>query len=274
MNSTVTRTISGAVFLVIMIAGLLLNQYVFAALMLFIMVVMMLEFYRMTVGEEYKGSRFFAILSGVTLFILFFFHLSAGVSVKVLCIAIFPLIAVLMASLDEPEDKVPVFSNIFTGVFYIAAPVTLFSIPAFVSGEFNGMILLCFFIIIWVSDVGAYCFGMLLGKKFPKKLSPIISPKKTWVGAIGGFIVSIIAGVVLNLVGWLNFPMVHCMVVAALMNIAGVYGDLFESHWKRCYGVKDSGKIMPGHGGLLDRFDSSLFAIPVAIAYLVSINLI
>jgi phosphatidate cytidylyltransferase len=134
--------------------------------------------------------------------------------------------------------------------------------------------LLCFFCIIWGSDVGAYLFGMSLGQKYGKKLFPSISPKKSWIGFWGGLLTAVIVAVALHYAGIFTFNLVHCIAIAILLNVTGVYGDLIESQWKRHYEVKDSGTIIPGHGGLLDRFDSALMAIPVGIIYLVVMNVL
>ena len=142
------------------------------------------------------------------------------------------------------------------------------------AGNFSGDLLLCFFIIIWCADVGAFTFGLSLGKRFPKKLFPSVSPKKTWVGFIGGFISAVLAAFVLYEVKILKFPLVHCLILAMVMAVSAVYGDLFESQWKRVYGVKDSGNIIPGHGGLLDRFDSTLMAMPFGAIYLALFDLL
>ena len=135
--------------------------------------------------------------------------------------------------------------------------------------------MVAFFCIIWASDVGAYCFGMLLGQKiWPAKLCPTISPKKSWAGYIGGLLMAVLAGAILKWTGLVSFPMLHCLIMAALMHVMGVFGDLFESMWKRAAGIKDSGNIIPGHGGLMDRFDSALFAIPTGYIYLLVFNLV
>jgi phosphatidate cytidylyltransferase len=141
-------------------------------------------------------------------------------------------------------------------------------------GEFSGMMLLCFFAIIWGTDVGAYLFGITLGQKYGKKLFPSISPKKSWIGFWGGLFTSALVAVALHYLGLFHFDILHCIIMAVLLCITGVYGDLIESQWKRHYEVKDSGNLIPGHGGLLDRFDSALIAIPIGIIYLVMINVL
>ena len=116
---------------------------------------------------------------------------------------------------------------------------------------------------------------MLLGQKsWSKKLCPSISPKKSWAGFWGGLLTALLTGAILYWTGLFTFPIWHCLIVSALMNVMGVFGDLFESLWKRAAGVKDSGNIIPGHGGLMDRFDSALFAIPVGYIYLLLLHLL
>ena len=117
-------------------------------------------------------------------------------------------------------------------------------------------------------------FGMSLGQRFGKKLFPEISPKKSWIGAIGGCFTAVLAALILKWTGMIGFPTVHCIVLALIMDVAGVYGDLFESQWKRCHDIKDSGNIIPGHGGFLDRFDSTLMAFPAGAVYLVLAGLL
>ncbi len=274
MNQTVTRSLSGVLFLAIMVCGLIFNQYAYAVLMLFIMVVMMLEFYALTMEGRFMVSRGFAIFAGVTLFTLMFLSYAIGIPPKFIGLAIIPLVVVMILSLyskDRAEFKMA--SNLYTGMIYIAMPLSLSNILVFKGGEYSGLLMLSFFCIIWGSDIGAYCFGLLFGKN-GKKLFPSISPKKSWAGFWGGLAVAVATAIILNVTGLLVIPWYHSIILAILMDVAGVYGDLFESLWKRIYEVKDSGKIIPGHGGFLDRFDSAIFAIPVGAIYLMLTGLI
>jgi phosphatidate cytidylyltransferase len=119
-------------------------------------------------------------------------------------------------------------------------------------------------LVVWLGDTGAYYVGKQFGKH---KLSPRISPKKTIEGLIGGISASIIAAVVIHYTFFPKFPILHAVIAGVLLSIAGVIGDLAESMWKRSAAVKDSGTLIPGHGGFLDRFDSILFTAPILYCY-------
>ena len=113
--------------------------------------------------------------------------------------------------------------------------------------------------VIWATDTGAYFFGRALGKR---KLWPMISPNKTIEGAIGGILIACVVGIAFQLIHPFNFSMITIIGVAIFVSVAGQIGDLVESAFKRHYEVKDSGKILPGHGGILDRLDSLIFVLP------------
>ncbi|MBP3794972.1 MAG: phosphatidate cytidylyltransferase [Bacteroidales bacterium] len=269
MKNVTIRTISGIGFVLVMLACLLWSQWLFGALVIFMMIGMMSEFFTITMGDRYKVSRALAILAGVVLFTLIYLVAAYQMPVKYVALSIVPVIVVMINSLYV-EDKTDYakFSNLYTGLIYIAVPLALSNLVAFRNGHFSGMLLVSFFVLIWSSDIGAYIFGMALGQKYGKKLFPSVSPKKTWIGYWGGMFFAIMAAHILNLTGMLSLPMLHSVILAIVMHVAGVYGDLFESQWKRIYGIKDSGTIIPGHGGLLDRFDSTLLAMPVGALYL------
>jgi phosphatidate cytidylyltransferase len=168
------------------------------------------------------------------------------------------------------------------GQMYIAMPFALINVLAFevspdgMEHHFDKLLPLSVFIFLWVNDSGAYCSGSLFGKH---KLFPRISPGKSWEGSIGGgifvLIVSAIIGYFAN-----NGDYPHSLNIIQWMGLGltvvffGTWGDLVESLFKRTLGIKDSGNIMPGHGGMLDRFDSSLMAIPASVVYLYTISLL
>ena len=276
MNNFLKRTLSGLAFGAVMLAALLTDRFVFGAVMLFALIVMMSEFLKMTCGNDYRFSQVLTILAGAVLFALTYLYKGFCLPGRFVALAFIPVFILMVNSLYV-KDKTcfSKFSSIYAALVYIAVPWSLINFAAFnAAGEFNGIMLLCFFCIIWGSDVGAYIFGMSLGQKYGKKLFPSISPKKSWIGFWGGLLTAVIVAVALHFAGVFTFGLVHCIAIAILLNVTGVYGDLIESQWKRHYEVKDSGTIIPGHGGLLDRFDSALMAIPVGIIYLVVMNVL
>jgi phosphatidate cytidylyltransferase len=119
-------------------------------------------------------------------------------------------------------------------------------------------------LVVWLGDAGAYYVGKQFGKR---KLSPRISPKKTVEGLMGGMGASIITAIVIHFTFFPEFPLLHAVIAGVLLSVAGVIGDLAESMWKRSAAVKDSGTLLPGHGGFLDRFDSILFTAPILYCY-------
>lgn len=276
MSNTLLRTISGTVFVIVMVVCLAFNKFLFAAMILTIMTIMLIEYYNVSMGDSYTFSKVLAIISGIFLFVMLFLQRAYGLQIRFVALCIIPLFVVMVNSLfikDRSEyDKL---SNIYSGLLYIAVPLSLSNLIAFDKAEnFSGLLLIDFFVIIWCSDIGAYTFGNLLGKKFPKKLFESVSPHKTWVGFFGGLALAVISAIVLYFTGLLRFPFVHCIILSVIMSISGVFGDLYESQWKRFYGVKDSGKIIPGHGGMLDRFDSTLMAMPCGAIYLAIFDLL
>lgn len=219
MKSVVVRTISGAVFVAVMLLCLLTGSKLFALLIAF-----------MAFGMIYE----FRVISA-----------SKGI-LYTLC-----------------------------GVLYILCGLSFMVLLAFRGGEFSGIMPLCFFLMIWASDVGAYCIGSTLGQALhSRKMAPAISPNKTWAGFWGGMLFCVAAAVIMQLTGLLSLPLIMSIVLALVVHCTGVLGDLLESAWKRSFGVKDSGNIIPGHGGLLDRFDSSLLAFPAGTLLLLLFKLI
>lgn len=275
MNTTVTRTLSGILFLAIMIGGLVLHPYVYGVLMALLLAGLLHEFYRMNLEERHRIPRFIALLTGLALFVGIFSVHAFGIPHKFIGLSAFFLLALMISTLLEKDlSNFRDTAILYTGLLYLAIPLGLSNLVVFRSGSFDGTLMLAFFIIIWASDVGAYCFGMLFGQKGGKKLFPSISPKKSWAGFWGGLAMAVVASAILYATGLFSFPIWHCLILSVVMNVAGVYGDLFESQWKRSCGVKDSSQLIPGHGGLMDRFDSALFAIPAGFIYLALFGLV
>ena len=259
-----------------MLAAFLTNKYIFGIVMLLSLVIMMREFLKMTCGKNYWFSQILSILAGATLFTLIYLYKGFDFPGRLVILAFLPVFILMINSLYvKDKSRFDKFSNLYAALLYIAVPWSVLNFAVFTpEGEFNGVLLLCFFAIIWATDVGAYMFGITLGQKYGKKLFPSISPKKSWIGFWGGLAAAVATAVGLHYAGIFCFDLIHCICMSVLLCVTGVYGDLIESQWKRHYEVKDSGTIIPGHGGLLDRFDSALIAIPIGIIYLVVMNVL
>lgn len=268
MRNLITRTLSGIVFIGIIIGSILLGPYAFTALMLVLSIIGLLEFAKM--AKKYLGSSkdiVILILAGILCFVLIAAVKTDWISSEylVLIIAVFliPFIYTLFSNLKNPLQQMSLIS---LGVLYISIPFALFTSfftlnPAqIVSTE----LLIAFFIMVWCNDVFAYIVGSLIGKH---KLYEKVSPKKTWEGTLGGVIFTMLAAFIIakffNL-----YDLNTWLALGFIISIFANLGDLIESMIKRQVGVKDSGSIMPGHGGVLDRFDGVIFAIPAVYVYL------
>jgi len=276
MNNFIRRTISGVGFVAIMLAALLTNKYIFGIVMLVSLIIMMREFLKMTCGNNYWFSQIISITAGATLFVLTYMFKGFNIPGRLVILAFIPVFLLMINSLYvKDKSRFDKFSNLYAVLIYIAVPWSVLNFAVFNGqGDFDGILLFCFFCVIWGTDVGAYVFGITLGQKCGKKLFPSISPKKSWIGFWGGLFTAVAVAVTLHYLGLFRFDLTHCIIMSLLLSVTGVYGDLIESQWKRHYEVKDSGSLIPGHGGLLDRFDSALIAIPIGIIYLVVINVL
>lgn len=270
MNEFLKRTLSGIVFLSLMVAGMLLHPAAFGVLFLAVLYVSMKEFLHITMGERRRLQQRLAILAGAVAYILCVGNCFYGIDARWLAVVIPLVLLIPVSELFAPShEDVEDLAYAYLSLVYVAGPLCLMPFIVSAGGDFRGYVLLDFFIIIWCADVGSYSIGTLFGQKpTSRKLAPAISPKKSWWGFWGGIALGLAGAFLLHLVGWMEYPLVHCLILGAIIPAAGVCGDLFESLWKRRFGFKDSGNCIPGHGGMLDRFDSSLFAIPVAFVYL------
>ncbi len=195
----------------------------------------------------------------------------AVVFVPYLITIIYLFISELYLRQDDPINN---WAYSMMSQLYIALPLATINILAYYRGEFYGLLPLCIFVFLWCNDTGAYLSGTLFGKH---KLFPRVSPGKSWEGSIGGGIIVVAVAALISYIEPGNasgMSMLEWMGLGLVVVFFGTWGDLVESLFKRTLGVKDSGNILPGHGGMLDRFDSALMAIPAAVVYLYTLSVI
>lgn len=291
MKNFIIRTLSGLAFTVLVIGSLFWGPVAFAAVFGFIMVVAVYEFLNITVGKtKYAANilaKAFTVVAAISLFVNMFMVSAYGAEPLYLLFTVLPILGIFISNMyvkgfnvhekevvEGDERRVAngyeLFPYTLGAIVYVALPFSLMSLVLFdKSGVYNGNILLSMMVMLWCTDVGAYLLGSTLGQMFGHRLFPSISPKKSWEGFFGGLILSVAGAVVLRYTGLLELSLFDAIAVGIIICIFGVLGDLVESQLKRNFGVKDSGSIMPGHGGMLDRFDGALLAFPVAIIYII-----
>lgn len=262
------RTASGIVFLAIVV-GCLLHPVGVLALACFLAVALSHEFYRLTTPRKYRREEVLVMVSMVALIALLYCCLHSLAPARLIWLGFIPLFAAMFCQLfDGAREHEFVVEPYFPLVYVLPALLSLQC--------FSWKLSLGMFVILWCSDVGAYCVGMLFGQRpGSRKLFPALSPKKSWMGVLGGTVFAFLsAWVYWALLGDAVLPLVHWLAMAAIVLLFGIPGDLFESLIKRHAGVKDAGSLIPGHGGLLDRFDDFLFVAPAVLVYLEAFNLL
>ena len=274
MKNLLIRAASGVVLFGVVLGAILWSKWSFAALLLAIIVGGQIEFYRMAQKAGYWPQRAMGVVSGILIAMMWLFDKSSDLDSRYLMITgglvlYIILLLPLMFICELFRKSATPIANIATslmGVVYVAMPLSLLLfIPLLLGGgEWKPWTLLFYIFIIWANDVFAYLFGITLGKH---RLFERISPKKSWEGFVGGLIGAMGMGyLAATIMGGDHIEWIGMALIAA---ITGVFGDLVESLFKRSVDVKDSGQVIPGHGGWLDRFDALLLSVPFAFIYLV-----
>ena len=277
MRNLIVRTISGVVLLGIVLGAAFGGPYAYGSFLLLIVVVGMWEFYNIAAATGAVPHRTLGLAAGIVLFVTSFFLFHGFVSMPqsesavdmllggILYVAALIPLCFIVELFHESETPLRNVATTLMGIFYVAFPMSLMLfIPVLITGEWKPEAFLFYLFIVWGNDVFAYLTGIAIGKH---KMSPRISPKKSWEGFAGGIVGAIAMGAVGSIVVGGSLGM--WLGLAAVVAITSVFGDLVESMFKREAGIKDSGKIMPGHGGILDRFDALLISSPFAFVYLI-----
>lgn len=282
MNNFIVRSITGTLFVAAIVACFL-NPLGMAMLFALATGLTVWEFTGLVNARPGVDTNRFICTVAAVYFFLAMFGFCAEITpptvfIPYLVTIVYLLVAELYAKSPDPINN---WAYTMMSQLYIALPFSLLSVLAFrytAEGTvYTYVVPLSVFVFLWTNDSGAYCCGSLLGRH---KLFPRISPGKSWEGSVGGVVFVVIAAVLIS-----HFTTLYNMDTPAyntgewiglgvVVAVFGTWGDLIESLLKRTLGIKDSGSILPGHGGMLDRFDSSLLAIPAAVVYLYSLTLI
>lgn len=276
MKNLMVRTLSGLVLVAVFVGAVLGSQWSFGALLLLILVGGQTEFYKLARETGLSPQRWMGLAVGVLLFALNFIVFrqfsrsvtdEAGGAVLYLLLYIGLLLPTLFVCELFRRSATPLanLGATLLGVLYVAVPLSLLLYVPVLAGDgvWRPETVLCYIFIIWANDVFAYLVGMSVGRH---RLCERLSPKKSWEGFFGGIAGAVAMGIVAarmldgNMWVWAGLALVAA--------VSGVLGDLVESMFKRAAGVKDSGRLIPGHGGVLDRFDAMLLSAPFVFVYM------
>lgn len=261
----VIRTIAGAVFSATVICSALLGEKYFALLFLFFAVVGLYEFYGLHASVLRGATKWFGLMMGFVIYVLIFavFNHYIGPRWFWLLGIVLPVWACVELLRGGAATAQSMALTVF-GWIYVILPFALLNVMAHHILDFNHQVLIGTFAILWANDTGAYLIGRWLGKH---KLMPTVSPNKTWEGLIGGVLLAIAVGFTLSrFFSSLNTQ--EWLFISLIIAIGGNLGDLLESKFKRDSDAKDSGQLIPGHGGVLDRFDGLLICAPIITVYI------
>lgn len=279
MNNFIKRAITGVLFVAILVGCILYNPLSFGILFTIISALTIFEFGQLVNMrvEGVKINKTITMLGGAYLFLAIMgFCTNEGQEGSKIFLPYVLLLLYMMISELYLKKESPVLNWAYSMLsqMYIGLPFAMLNVLAFNydpttdSVAYNPILPLSIFIFLWLNDTGAYCIGSLIGKH---RLFERISPKKSWEGSIAGGVVAI--GVSFILAHYFPFmSMLEWAGLALTVVVFGTWGDLTESLFKRQLHVKDSGNILPGHGGMLDRFDSALMAVPAAVVYLYALT--
>ena len=265
-----TRAITGFFFIIVMLASVLLGPITFGAFYLILSLLCLYEFFSLIKQGSASPVIISGLLLGLIVYLVFYVVSQSDNDppTNEFYMLLVPGLGILFIQELFRKTETP-FANIaytIMGSVFIVLPFSCFVALAYVNkySGFNFHFPLAFLVMLWSNDTGAYLTGMGFGRH---KLFERHSPKKTWEGFIGGVVIAAGVGLIISRF-YTELPAIEWAVMGAIIGIVGTMGDLVESMFKRSINVKDSGSILPGHGGLLDRFDGLFLAVPVVYTYL------
>lgn len=265
MSNLITRSIAGIVFAIVVLAAAWSGPLLFGLLFLFFAAVGLYEMYDLQKHKEANAPRWFKGMTiGIFLYVQIFLVATDSIPLHYLWMLGLFIPVIFSAELIKLDQAS--LTNLAITIFgwvYIVLPFSMINLLPMVSGVYDYTLPVGYFLILWANDTGAYITGKLLGRH---KLYRRVSPNKTWEGLFGGVVLAIGVSLLLSNI-FDATDIIDWVMMALIVAVFGNLGDLFESHLKRNYNVKDSGNVIPGHGGVLDRFDGLLMSLPMVIAY-------
>lgn len=274
MKNLTVRTLSGVVLSAVMLGAIIWSQWTFGLLLAALLAGGMLEFYALVAKTGAAPQRALGLVAGMVLLALNFAFVSEDILIlgnargPFACGLAFLLLLLPTMFICElyrkRENPASNIASTLMGIIYVALPLSLICyIPLIGSDVWNPWAVVAYLFIIWANDVFAYLVGMSIGRH---RLFERLSPKKSWEGFFGGLVGAVLVGVAAGHL--LGASLWAWGGLAAVASVTGVLGDLAESMFKRAAGVKDSGALIPGHGGVLDRFDALLLSAPFVFVYM------
>lgn len=265
MNDLLKRTLTGGVYVASVLAAICFKPIISSIYFGIIGLVALSEFYNVAKNKYQISNSLLAYLTAISLYTTVALY-SFNIDFKIpLLISVVLVIANFIAALyQKSEEPFTSIAFLICGLIYIILPISTTNLIIQYNSEFQPLLLLSVFILAWCNDTFAYLTGVKFGKH---RLFERHSPKKSWEGFVGGFLFTIIAGIVISKFSNI-FAIWHWVAISIIVSTVGTLGDLVESMFKRQMGVKDSGKILPGHGGILDRFDILFIVLPIVWVYL------
>lgn len=267
LNNLQQRVLIGLPGAFLIIWGICVSEWIYFTIFFIICALSIIEFFTLLKQNGYHPQNLIGTFVGVSLFILSFLIETKRIDSSFYFL-LFPLIALIFfIVLYRIKENNRPFINIgltLLGIIYVALPISLINFCVIKDGDYHFQVALGILLLLWASDTGAYFSGKLLGRR---KLFERVSPKKTWEGSIGGALLSL--GLAFVLAQFFHdLSLWQWMMLSLIIVVTGTYGDLIESLFKRSFEIKDSGKMLLGHGGFLDRFDGLFFASPFIVAFL------